>query len=73
MPSYPFTVPPSPSYGFFPSGTTSPNAFASFHQSPRDTHAMYAALASSSSGAQSKRGSSQSQSSSVFKKFLRRK
>ncbi|KAG5643537.1 hypothetical protein DXG03_000678 [Asterophora parasitica] len=28
MSSYPYSVPASPTYGFFPSGTTSPNAFA---------------------------------------------
>ena len=46
MPSY-FTVPSSPTFAFFPTGTTSPNAFGSFHQNPRDTHAMYAAFTSS--------------------------
>ena len=29
---------------FFPTGPASPHAFQSFHQSPQDTHAMYAAL-----------------------------
>ncbi|KIK70444.1 hypothetical protein GYMLUDRAFT_32460 [Collybiopsis luxurians FD-317 M1] len=50
MPSYTYTAPPtSPTYGFFPSGVTSPNAFPTFHQSPRDSHAMYAAAFSPSS------------------------
>ncbi|KAJ3869246.1 MAG: hypothetical protein NXY57DRAFT_963362 [Lentinula lateritia] len=41
MSSYTYTAPPtSPTYGFFPSGVTSPNAFPTFHQSPRDSHAM---------------------------------
>lgn len=47
MSSYTHTVPSSPTYGFFPSGATSPGAFNSFHQSPRDTHNMYAAFSSS--------------------------
>ncbi|KAJ3717296.1 hypothetical protein DFJ43DRAFT_1159828 [Lentinula guzmanii] len=49
MSSYTYTAPPtSPTYGFFPSGVTSPNAFPTFHQSPRDSHAMYASAFSSS-------------------------
>ncbi|KAF8079111.1 hypothetical protein FPV67DRAFT_1663764 [Lyophyllum atratum] len=73
MSSYPYTVPASPTYGFFPTGTTSPNAFASLHQSPRDSHAMYAAFGASSSNSQQQRGNSQSQSSSGLKKFMTRK
>ncbi|PFH48397.1 hypothetical protein AMATHDRAFT_65571 [Amanita thiersii Skay4041] len=42
----------SPTSGFFPTGTTSPNAFMGFHQDPRDTHAMYAAFGSSMTMAQ---------------------
>ncbi|KAJ6469563.1 hypothetical protein DFH06DRAFT_985533 [Mycena polygramma] len=36
------TAPAAASYGLFPAGATSPNAFSSLHQSPRDTHSMYA-------------------------------
>ncbi|KAG6851398.1 hypothetical protein H0H93_005796 [Arthromyces matolae] len=73
MSSYPYTVPSSPTYGFFPSGTTSPHAFASFHQSPRDTHNMYAAaFASSASSTQPQNGSSQSQSSNRQSKYAPR-
>ncbi|KAL1726689.1 hypothetical protein EV714DRAFT_218830, partial [Schizophyllum commune] len=39
-------MPNLPSSGLFPSGPTSPNAFTFFHQSPRETHEMYAALSS---------------------------
>ncbi|THV06490.1 hypothetical protein K435DRAFT_848972 [Dendrothele bispora CBS 962.96] len=49
MSPYNYQPPSSPTYGFFPTGVTSPNAFASFHQCPRDTHAMYAAAFPSSS------------------------
>ncbi|KAK7464489.1 hypothetical protein VKT23_006659 [Stygiomarasmius scandens] len=49
MSPYTYQPPSSPTYGFFPTGVTSPNAFASFHQCPRDTHAMYAAAFPSSS------------------------
>ncbi|KAE9409291.1 hypothetical protein BT96DRAFT_985009 [Gymnopus androsaceus JB14] len=48
MSSYTYTAPPT-SRGFFPSGVTSPNAFPTFHQSPRDSHAMYASAFSPSS------------------------
>ncbi|KAL1669507.1 hypothetical protein GGF50DRAFT_110216 [Schizophyllum commune] len=37
----------TPSSGLFPSGPTSPNAFTLFHQSPRETHEIYAALSAS--------------------------
>lgn len=51
MSSYYSSPPTSPASGFFPSGPASPHAFASFHQSPRDNHSMYAAFgASHSSG-----------------------
>lgn len=48
MPSY-FATPSSPTFGFFPTGNTSPNAFSGFHQNPRETHNMYAAFSSSGS------------------------
>ena len=69
--NYTYTSPPSsPITSFFPTGPSSPHAFASFHQSPRDGHAMYAALAPSSqanvpSGGQSGPG--------TIKKFIQRK
>ncbi|KAF8899267.1 hypothetical protein BD779DRAFT_1487841 [Infundibulicybe gibba] len=61
MSSYSYTVPASPTYGFFPTGATSPNAFASFQQSPRDSHAMYASFGASISG-QQRQNSTQSSS-----------
>lgn len=72
--NYP-AVPPSPTYGFFPTGATSPNAFASFHQSPRDQHAMYASFSSSASSLQNQRSAQQSSqgSQSGFKKLVSRK
>ncbi|RDB28436.1 hypothetical protein Hypma_016043 [Hypsizygus marmoreus] len=73
MSSYPYQTPPSPTYGFFPTGTTSPNAFASFHQSPRDSHAMYAAFAATASSSQHQRAPQQPQSQSGLKKFMTRK
>lgn len=47
MSSYYSSSPASPVGGFFPTGPASPHAFAGFHQSPRDGHAMYAALGAS--------------------------
>ncbi|KAI8990689.1 hypothetical protein BD414DRAFT_514416 [Trametes punicea] len=47
MSSYYSSPPSSPVASFFPTGPASPHAFASFQQPPRDSHAMYAALASS--------------------------
>ncbi|GJE89492.1 hypothetical protein PsYK624_055930 [Phanerochaete sordida] len=44
MSSYYSAPPSSPMAGFFPTAPSSPHAFASFHQSPRDGHAMYAAF-----------------------------
>ncbi|KAF9469606.1 hypothetical protein BDZ94DRAFT_1242820 [Collybia nuda] len=73
MSSYSYTTPSSPTYGFFPTGATSPNAFASFHQSPRDTHAMYAAFASSTSNSQQQHGGQQQNIQSGLKKFVTRK
>ncbi|CCL98137.1 uncharacterized protein FIBRA_00131 [Fibroporia radiculosa] len=46
--NYYASPPSSPAASFFPTGPSAPHAFASFHQSPRDGHAMYAALAPSS-------------------------
>ncbi|KAF8978294.1 hypothetical protein BDQ17DRAFT_1440164 [Cyathus striatus] len=46
MSPYTYNPPSSPTFGFFPTGATSPNAFAPFHQSPRDKHAMYSAFTS---------------------------
>ncbi|EJF67281.1 hypothetical protein BD309DRAFT_871149 [Dichomitus squalens] len=44
-----YTSPPSsPIASFFPTGPSSPHAFASFQQDPRNTHTMFAALASGS-------------------------
>ena len=45
--SYP--TPTSPTFGFFPVGTTSPNAFSQFGYSPRDSHSMYATFVGTSS------------------------
>ncbi|KAI5898931.1 uncharacterized protein SCHCODRAFT_02663757 [Schizophyllum commune H4-8] len=58
------------SLGLFPSGPTSPNAFTLFHQSPRETHDMYAALTattSSSSPPSDGRARSSSSSSTLTK------
>ena len=69
--NYSYSSPPSsPIASFFPAGPASPHAFASFHQSPRDGHTMYAALAPSSqvnipAGSQSGAG--------TIKKFIQRK
>ncbi|KAI4526954.1 hypothetical protein K525DRAFT_187876 [Schizophyllum commune Loenen D] len=54
----------TPSSGLFPSGPTSPNAFTLFHQSPRETHEMYAALSSPTSAPNSPDGRARSSSSS---------
>ncbi|KAJ3874849.1 hypothetical protein F5051DRAFT_297397, partial [Lentinula edodes] len=69
--------PTSPTYGFFPSGVTSPNAFPTFHQSPRDSHAMYAAAFSPSSSSSQNRANGQTQrtqgSQNPLKKLVSRK
>ncbi|TFK42040.1 hypothetical protein BDQ12DRAFT_576623, partial [Crucibulum laeve] len=67
MSTYSYNAPASPTFGFFPTGATSPNAFASFHQSPRDTHNMYSSF-SSHSNSQQRNGSQPSQSKSGLKK-----
>ncbi|KAF9072782.1 hypothetical protein BDP27DRAFT_1217014 [Rhodocollybia butyracea] len=76
MSSYTYTTPPT-AHGFFPSGVTSPNAFPTFHQSPRDSHAMYAAVFSSPSSTYPNRTNGQSQqtqgSQNPLKKFVSRK
>ncbi|KAF8915057.1 hypothetical protein CPB85DRAFT_1218288 [Mucidula mucida] len=62
----------SPSRGFMPNGATSPNAFGTFYQSPRDAHAMYASLSNKTSKKQAGGASSaQSQGSqSSLKKLM---
>lgn len=76
MSSYTYTAPPT-SRGFFPSGVTSPNAFPTFHQSPRDSHAMYAsAFSPSSSYPNQTNGQPRQQSQGTqnpLKKFVSRK
>ncbi|KAF8240790.1 hypothetical protein L208DRAFT_1383715 [Tricholoma matsutake] len=72
MSSYSYSTPSSPTYGFFPTGTTSPNAFVGFHQSPREQHAMYAALTGSAGHSQQRKGQ-QTQSHCGLKKFIMRK
>ncbi|KAF5312187.1 hypothetical protein D9619_002744 [Psilocybe cf. subviscida] len=64
MPSY-SSPPPSPMSGFFPTGTTSPNAFSGFHQNPRDSHNVYSAFIGT-------RSSSSSQNSHGSKKGLKK-
>lgn len=65
--NYSYSSPPSsPMASFFPTGPASPHAFAGFHQSPRDGHAMYAALAPSSQA-------NVPAGASTMKKFLQRK
>ncbi|KAI5829272.1 hypothetical protein K523DRAFT_320734 [Schizophyllum commune Tattone D] len=54
----------TPSSGLFPSGPTSPNAFTLFHQSPRETHEMYAALSASTAPSTTSEGRARSSSSS---------
>ncbi|OCH93007.1 hypothetical protein OBBRIDRAFT_700715, partial [Obba rivulosa] len=46
MPSYYVSPSSSPVASFFPTGPASPHAFSSFQQSPRDSHAMWAAMGS---------------------------
>jgi len=70
MPSNYTSPPSSPVASFFPTGPASPHAFSSFHQSPRDGHAMYAALAPSQQANVQSGGQS---SSGTVKKFIQRK
>jgi len=58
MPSF-FSPPSSPTFGFFPTGATSPNAFVGFHQNPRDTYTMYSTFSSGTSQGAGSKGSTQ--------------
>ncbi|KAF7436271.1 hypothetical protein PC9H_003100 [Pleurotus ostreatus] len=71
MSSYNYAAPTAaPAYGIFPAGQTSPNAFAAFHQSPRDMHNMYASFGAASTQS----GQSQGQSGvNSLKKLVSRK
>ncbi|KJA28593.1 hypothetical protein HYPSUDRAFT_129277 [Hypholoma sublateritium FD-334 SS-4] len=61
-------MPASPTFAFFPTGTTSPNTFGGFYQNPRDQHNMYAAFGSSTRANQ---GSQPAQGGkSVLKRLL---
>ncbi|KAJ6601439.1 hypothetical protein DFH09DRAFT_970128 [Mycena vulgaris] len=64
----------APAYGLFPTGATSPNAFSPLHQSPRDTHSMYAQFSTpaTAAGAPNAQRSSSGQGS-VSKRFPTRK
>ena len=76
MSSHSYPAPSSPTFGFFPTGTTSPHAFAQFGQSPRDSHSMYAAFVGASSGkapAQQPRAAPQPQGQSTLKRLVSRK
>jgi hypothetical protein len=73
MSSYTYNTPSSPTFGFFPAGATSPNAFAGFHQSPRDQHAMYYAALSASAAHSQQHKSQQAQSQGGLKKYVTRK
>ncbi|KII93317.1 hypothetical protein PLICRDRAFT_35513 [Plicaturopsis crispa FD-325 SS-3] len=72
----PSSPPASPSYGggFFPVAPTSPHAFASFQQSPRDQHAMYAQFGAVAPGSQTNtQHSSANGNWGSLKRFMRRK
>ncbi|ESK96187.1 hypothetical protein Moror_7261 [Moniliophthora roreri MCA 2997] len=74
MSSYAYNPPSSPTYGFFPTGMTSPNAFPSFHHDPRQAHAMYAHAFQPSSYANiAHTGTQPQQSQGSQKKFASRK
>ncbi|KAJ7922808.1 hypothetical protein B0H13DRAFT_1603233 [Mycena leptocephala] len=64
----------APAYGLFPAGATSPNAFPSLHQSPRDSHTLYAQFSapSTTAGAPFAQQPSSGQRS-VSKRFSTRK
>ncbi|KAJ6623051.1 hypothetical protein B0H10DRAFT_2010930 [Mycena sp. CBHHK59/15] len=68
------TASAAPAYGLFPAGATSPNPFASLHQSPRATHTMYAQFSTpaTAAGAPSSQQST-SVTPSVSKRFSTRK
>lgn len=64
----------APSYGLFPVGATSPNAFSSLHQSPRDTHSMYAQFSTpATASAPSTQQQPPSGQGSVSKRYATRK
>jgi hypothetical protein len=65
----------APAYGLFPAGATSPNAFSSLHQSPRDTYSMYAQFTTPASAGNAPSGQQPAPgtSSSVSKRFSMRK
>ncbi|KAK7063892.1 hypothetical protein R3P38DRAFT_3164881 [Favolaschia claudopus] len=66
------SAPAAPAFGLFPAGATSPNAFPSLRQSPRDTHSMYAQFSAPASAAAP--GSSQPTSGQASsKRFSMRK
>ncbi|KAL0951856.1 hypothetical protein HGRIS_008516 [Hohenbuehelia grisea] len=74
MSSYNYAAPPTaPSYSLFPTGQTSPNAFAPFHQSPRDTHAMYASFGVMPSNQPGSATQSNQSGMGSLKKLVRRK
>ena len=73
--SYP-TSPSSPTFGFFPMGTTSPNAFPQFGYSPRDSHSMYAAFVggpNSKAALPQQRAAQQPHSQGSLKRLVSRK
>ncbi|KAJ6523547.1 hypothetical protein B0H19DRAFT_1201282 [Mycena capillaripes] len=63
----------APAYGLFPAGATSPNAFSSLHQSPRDTYTMYAQFSTPATQAGAPAAQQSSGQSSVSKRFSTRK
>lgn len=75
MSSYYSSPPSSPMSGFFPTGPSSPHAFSSFHQSPRDTHAMYAAFGSPYTAGQNTQesGNGSKGAMSSLKRLVKRK
>ncbi|KAF5352552.1 hypothetical protein D9756_006095 [Leucocoprinus leucothites] len=70
-----YSIPSSPTFGFFPNSPTSPNAFSGFSipRSPRDSHAMYAAFTSAAAGHPPSAPQSSQGSKGTFKNLLRRK
>ncbi|KIM47702.1 hypothetical protein M413DRAFT_439372 [Hebeloma cylindrosporum] len=69
MPSSYFSPPSSPTFGFFPTGATSPNAFSGFHQNPRETYTMYSAFAPGTSQGAGNKGPAQG-GKSVLKRLM---
>ncbi|KAJ7361337.1 hypothetical protein DFH08DRAFT_843810 [Mycena albidolilacea] len=68
-----YAVPTAPAYGLFPTGATSPNAFMSHHQSPRDNHTMYAQFSAPAATAPGAQQPSSSGQGSLSKRFSTRK